>query len=241
VKGLRRDGSAWIVDTRAGEVRSPTVVGNMLPQSLAAMTTPALNGALVEVEKSVEDGWGAAMLYLVVDSSVLSNEAAHHLQLVDDDTAPFMEGNHVFCSVSAADESARAPNGQRTVTISTHVPMKKLRELEADEEGAYIASIQESMRETLRRRAPELLAGATFEMTASPRTFARFTSRHLGYVGGVPRTVGLHHYRPRALWPREPAPGLFLVGDSVLLGQSTLAVAIGGARTAELMASRLCA
>ena len=35
--------------------------------------------------------------------------------------------------------------------------------------------------------------------------------------------------------------GLFLVGDSVLLGQSTLAVAIGGTRTAERLAARLCA
>jgi phytoene dehydrogenase-like protein len=241
VKRLRRDAGSWVVETRRGEIRTPTVVGNLLPQSLGRMTDVPLYSGAREVEKSVEDGWGAAMLYLVVDSSVLSEAAAHHLQLVDDETAPFMEGNHLFCSVSAADERERAPEGWRTVTVSTHVPMKKLRELEPHEEAAYIAAIQERMRQTLQRRAPELRDGAKLEMTASPRTFARFTSRHLGYVGGVPRTVGLRHYRPRALWPRETAPGLFLVGDSVLLGQSTLAVAIGGTRTAERLAARLCA
>jgi phytoene dehydrogenase-like protein len=62
--------------------------------------------------------------------------------------------------------------------------------------------------------------------------------RHLGYVGGVPRRVGLRHYRPQALWPRQAIPGLYLVGDSVLLGQSTLAVALGGVRTAEKIAAR---
>ncbi|MGB5268270.1 MAG: FAD-dependent oxidoreductase, partial [Polyangiales bacterium] len=129
------------------------------------------------------------------------------------------------------------PVGQRTATISTHVPMQKLRELEPEDQGVYIAGVQNRMRETIRRRAPELLARATFEMTASPRTFARFTGRHLGYVGGVPRRVGWTHYRPRALWPRQAAPGLYLVGDSVLLGQSTLAVALGGVRTAEAIAN----
>ncbi|MDH4281344.1 MAG: hypothetical protein OEV36_01710 [Myxococcales bacterium] len=94
------------------------------------------------------------------------------------------------------------------------------------------------MRDTIRRRAPRLLEGARFEMTASPRTFERFTGRHHGYVGGVPRRVGLRHYRPRALWPREAGRGLYLVGDSVLLGQSTLAVALGGVKTAELIARR---
>jgi phytoene dehydrogenase-like protein len=115
--------------------------------------------------------------------------------------------------------------------------MQALRELDPEDQGIYIAGIQNRMRETISRRAPELLAHAKFQMTASPRTFARFTGRHLGYVGGVPRRVGWKHYRPRALWPREAAPGLYLVGDSVLLGQSTLAVALGGVRTAEAIAN----
>ncbi len=237
VRGLRREGTAWRVDTRNGELRARTVVANVLPHSLPEMIRPQLNGALDDVEAAVESGWGAAMLYLAVESDAVFGPDAQHLQLVDDETAPFIEGNHVFCSISAANERERAPRGERTATISTHVPMQKLRKLLAEDQGAYIAEIQSRMRETIRRRAPELLDHATFEMTASPRTFARFTGRHLGYVGGVPRRVGWKHYRPRALWPREAAPGLYLVGDSVLLGQSTLAVALGGVRTAEAISS----
>ena len=141
--------------------------------------------------------------------------------------------------VTADDENERAPQGQRTVTVSTHVPMDELRGLDDESQGPYIAAIQKRMRETIRARAPELLDHATFEMTASPRTFARFTGRHLGYVGGVPRRAGFEHYRPKALWPRQAAPGLYLVGDSVLLGQSTLAVALGGVRTAAAIAARM--
>jgi phytoene dehydrogenase-like protein len=239
VKRLRREKSYWRVDTRNGEIRARTIVANLLPQSLSTMTEPGLNGALQDVERSVESGWGAAMLYLAIAPNTIRDPAAHHLQLIGDASKPLMEGNHVFCSISAAEESSRAPDGQRTVTISTHVPMEKLGKLEPEAQGRYIAEIQECMRDTLARRAPELVEGTMFEMTASPRTFARFTGRHRGYVGGVPRRVGWHHYRPRALWPREAAPGLYLVGDSVLLGQSTLAVALGGVRTAEHLAGRL--
>jgi len=238
VHGLRREGGRWRVDTRRGEHRTETVVANVLPQSLGSMTQPQMNGELHDVEESVESGWGAAMLYLAVGSDAVPGPEARHLQLIDDEAAPFVEGNHVFCSISAADERKRAPDGQRTVTVSTHVPMHKLRGLPAEAQGTYVDNIQAKMRETIARRAPELLEHETFRMTASPRTFARFTGRHLGYVGGVPRRVGLKHYRPRALWPRQAMPGLYLVGDSVLLGQSTLAVALGGVRTAEKIAAR---
>lgn len=238
VKGIHREDGLWRLKTRKGEIVARNVVANMLPQTMANMVTPKLNGNLHDVERAVEDGWGAAMLYFAVDADAPDRDAAHHLQLVNDRRAPFNEGNHVFCSVSSANETDRAPNGQRTVTASTHVPMKTLRGLSREDQGHYIASIQERMRDTIRKRAPSLWDGLRFEATASPRTFERFTGRHLGYVGGVPRRVGLRHYRPRALLPREADRGLYAVGDSVLLGQSTLAVALGGVRTAEMIAKR---
>lgn len=236
VRALHREADAWRVETRRGGYRARHVIANVLPRTLEALVEPPLGGALRDVQASVEAGWGAAMLYLGVHPSAVATPHAHHLQLIGDPRAPLVEGNHVFCSVSASDELDRAPGRQRTVTVSTHVPMGKLRGLESSAHGAYIAGIQERMRATVRAHAPDLLDQAAFEMTASPRTFERFTGRDAGYVGGIPRTVGFRHYRPRALWPRRVAPGLYLVGDSVMLGQSTLAVALGGVRTADRIA-----
>jgi phytoene dehydrogenase-like protein len=238
VKRIRRVGRGWVVQTRRGDIRCATVVANVLPQSLGEMVGSRLEEGLGDVCEAVEDGWGAAMLYLVIDEDAARNRSAHHLQLIGDTERPFIEGNHLFCSISASEEIARAPAGQRTVTVSTHVPMKTLHGLSDDERAQYIDAIQDRMRDTLRKRAPRIWEGVRFQMTASPRTFERFTGRHRGYVGGVPRRVGLHHYRPRALWPRQAARGLYLVGDSVLLGQSTLATALGGVRTAEQIARR---
>ncbi|MGD8317829.1 MAG: NAD(P)/FAD-dependent oxidoreductase [Myxococcales bacterium] len=236
VKSLRREGRDWVVQTRRGDIRCATVAANLLPQSLCKMVGSHLGGELRDLQRQVEEGWGAAMLYLAVDSDAASQHGAHHLQLVDDTERPFVEGNHLFCSISSREEQERAPAGQRTVTVSTHVPMSTLRDLSNEERGEYVGAIQERMRNTLRLRAPRLWEGVRFQMTASPRTFERFTGRPRGYVGGIPRRVGLHHYRPRALWPRQAGRDLYLVGDSVLLGQSTLAVALGGVRTAEHIA-----
>ena len=92
--------------------------------------------------------------------------------------------------------------------------------------------IHAAMERTIQALAPELgIARRSLTLTASPRTFARFTGRPEGFVGGVPRRKGLQNYRD--LLPAEAAPDLWLVGDSVFPGQSTLAVALGGIKAAE--------
>jgi len=89
---------------------------------------------------------------------------------------------------------------------------------------------QTALRETLRMRAPEVDSAIVHALSGSPRTFARFTRRGRGFVGGIPRRVGLGNYAD--LFPRPVADGLWLVGDTVFPGQSTLATAIGGQRAA---------
>lgn len=229
------DGS-WEVQTRRGAVRAPWVVANLLPQKIAELTEEP-SRELERLGKRVEEGWGAAMWYLGVRDDALDVDEAHHLELVADPSAPFVEGNHIFCSVSAASETARAPAGERTVTVSTHVPMSKLRALPEDERGDYIHGIQTRMRDNLASLAPELAGAITKAMPASPRTFERFTGRPHGYVGGIPRRVGLSNYR--GMFPSPVLDGLYMVGDTAFPGQSTLATAIGGAKTAESILGRL--
>ena len=228
VRSIERDGGAWVIKARKQSVRAPIVISNLLPQateSLLGSPHPRLSS----LSAQVQDGWGAAMLYLTIQADAIPQHGPHHLELIADSSAPFIEGNHVFCSISGREERARAPDGQRTVTVSTHVPIARLRTLQQSDRGAYIAGVQQAMRETIAARAPELWDGVVTEMTASPRTWERFTRRPEGLVGGIPRRAGWRNYR--GLLPRPVSPGLYLVGDSVFPGQSTLATALGGVRT----------
>lgn len=229
VDRLRREDGAWTVSGRSDDVRAEHVIVNRLPADLAKMAGLSMTGRLAAIDAEVREGWGACMLYLELDPSKVANANAHHLELVDS-RAPLVDGNHIFCSVSAADEP-RAPEGRRTATVSTHVALKGLLALSQTQRAARIAEIQATMRTTLEKRAPELAQAIVSALPASPRTFARFTGRHDGYVGGIPRRAGLSHYA--GLVPTSIARGLWLVGDSIFPGQSTLATAIGGTRVAE--------
>ena len=94
-----------------------------------------------------------------------------------------------------------------------------------------IEDIQKRMKQLIHEKIPELVPHILEYIPGSPRTFARFTSRADGCVGGIPRHVGWHNYK--GLFPRQVHPNLWLVGDSVFPGQSTLSTAVGGARTAN--------
>jgi len=226
-------GGGWRAETRTGEIRARQVIANLLPQDLRALlgAPPGQSPRLDAMAAAVDEGWGAAMLYLVARPPAGAPAEPQHLELVADPGSPFIEGNHVFVSISGEGDPGRAPPGHRTITASTHVPLPRLRALPDEELGPYIAGIQARMRATLETMAPEWAGGVVEVMTASPRTFRRFTGRAGGAVGGVPRRAGLGQYL--GAFPRPVAPGLWMVGDTVFPGQSTLATAVGGVRTAE--------
>lgn len=235
VTSLRRVAGDWTVSTRRQTVNASHVVANLLPQAVSQLTGED-NTRLRDLSHQVAGGWGAVMLYLTLDAGAPEIDHAHHLELVARDDAPFTDGNHIFVSISGLDEVDRAPAGERTVTISTHVLMRDLLELPPHEQAARLDGVQATMRDTLCARAPEIASAARSVMTASPRTFERFTGRPNGYVGGVPRRAGLHNYRD--LVPAPVLENLYMVGDTMFPGQSTLATAIGGMKVAERLATR---
>lgn len=230
VERIESTGGRWRLHTRGGSIEADQVVANLLPHDMDRVLDLDVKRpqALTNLATKVESGWGAAMLYLVLRPD---SGPPRHLELVASGSRPFTEGNHIFCSISGVDDGPRAPEQGVTATVSTHIPMERLLALDHDGQARYIEKVQETMRETLRTRAPEIDARITHVITASPRTFERFTGRHLGYVGGVPRRAGWRQYL--RFGNTEVAPGLRLVGDSVFPGQSTLATALGGWKVAE--------
>ena len=232
VRSVRRQRPGWLVETRKGALEAQQVFANVLPHQLGELVEPAsvLRPRQAPLRTEVEKSWGAAMLYRVVRDPPAARPEALHLDLTGDPAKPLTEGNHVFVSLAARGETERSPEGTRTATVSTHVPMDRLLSLDDEGKAAYVQEVQDRMRVTIAARAPEW-DDVLHERPGSPRTFQRFTRRQHGYVGGVPRRAGLGNYL--GLWPRALAHGLWIVGDSVFPGQSTLACALGGRKAAE--------
>lgn len=251
VKSVARigDGTAvghgrFRVTTNRGEYEAPLVAANVLPGDFKGLfvspnDATSLSGdrTFSTLESAVKTGWGAGMWYFVTKPPEGTDAEPHHLELIQNPREPFLEGNHVFVSISGADETERAPEGLRTVTVSTHVHPPHARDLSTEEAAQYTGDVQARMKATLTRLAPEWMAGVVHEMPGSPRTFARFTRRTGGYVGGIPRRANWRQYLQ--MGPLEPVRGAWMLGDTVFPGQSILATAVGGHVVAGQMAQRL--
>lgn len=214
------------VVTRRGEVfPADTVIANMPPENLDnLLPESARNWSGLAASP---DAWGAYVIYLGVDASVIPPELPLHNQFVA--ARPLGEGNSIFLSTSPSWDESRAPKGKRAITISTHTRLQPWWDLLAEPQAyearkrAYtnrILTLAENALPGLREAAELILPG-------TPITFQRFTERQRGWVGGYPQTSLWRHRGPRL------DSNLWMVGDSIFPGQSTAAVALGGLRVAR--------
>lgn len=170
---------------------------------------------------------GAFTVHVGVDAAVVPPDAVLHHQVVRG--TPLGEGNSVFVSVSPGWDPGRAPAGRRAVTISTHTALAPWWEVLAADRAAYArrkAAWAARCIEAAEVALPGLRDAAALVLPGTPVTFARFTGRADGWVGGFPQT---HLFRARG---PGVAPGIWMVGDSIFPGQSTAATALGGLRVA---------
>ena len=155
----------------------------------------------------------------------------HHQVLVRE---PLGEGNSIFLSLSLADDAARGPAGQRTVTISTHTDLRAWWRLFERDCVAYEerkTATVERVLDAAEVAVPGLRSAIKLILPGTPVSFQRFTHRSRGWVGGFPQTNLLRTWGPRL------GPHLWLVGDSIFPGQSVLATALGGQRVAHALLS----
>jgi C-3',4' desaturase CrtD len=164
---------------------------------------------------------GTFVLYLGVDQTAIPAHCPPHLQFLYNYEGVIGENNSLFVSVSKP-EDGRAPTGLATIIASTFTDVDLWwRGNEAD----YQARKQEYTQAAL------LKLGSYFHLTpetiihqeaATPITWAHFTGREKGIVGGIGQRVST--FGPFGLATRTPIPHLWLVGDSTHPGEGTAGV-----------------
>jgi C-3',4' desaturase CrtD len=216
------------VETKRGKsFPADTVVANLPPWNIAWLLGDEVPRRFRSLPPRPRDGWGAFMVYVGLDGSGVPADFPLHHQVVVQE--PLAEGNTVFLSLSPGWDGARAPAGQRALTLSTHTRLEPWWDLYERDRSAYEArkdAYTERMLATARVALPHVRDATTLILSGTPVTFQRFTHRAWGWVGGFPQTSLFRAWGPRL------APGLWMVGDSIFPGQSTAAVALGGLRVA---------
>jgi C-3',4' desaturase CrtD len=217
-----RTGLQWTADA---------VIANVTPWALAGLLGHQAPAVLQREVRLRPPTWGAFMLYLGVDGQALSPGLPTHHQVVMDPSQALGEGNSVFISLSEADDPARAPAGMRAVTVSTHTQIAPWSQLKRQDPQAYQArkaEYAERLWRAIDRALPGLRAATALTLSASPASFAYYTRRPGGMVGGFAQT-SLFNVRG----PATGVDGLWMVGDSIFPGQSTAGVTLGGMRVAQ--------
>jgi C-3',4' desaturase CrtD len=231
---VREGGRPVAVETKRGEsYPADLVIANLPPWNIAALlddTQGDLPPALRRLPPQPEDGWGAFMVYVGLDSSAIPADFPLHHQVIVRE--PLGEGHSVFLSLSPDWDAGRGPAGQRALTLSTHTSLAGWWNLHEQEPEAYAMRKQvytDQLLDAAEQVIPGLRDAADLIMPGTPVTFQRFTRRKWGWVGGFPQTSLFRAWGPRL------APGLWMVGDSIFPGQSTAAVALGGLRIARTL------
>jgi phytoene dehydrogenase-like protein len=197
----------------------------------------AHGGALRSRIAALPQRWGAFMAYVGLPAGIVPADCGFHHQLVFDECAPPGEGNTVFLSFSAAGEGQRARRDGRAVTISTHTDVARWERAFAD--GTYAqckARYARRLRAALEWVVPGAWERAEVVDLATPHTFAAYTGRARGLVGGLPQTSA--NANLRALSHRSGIGGLTLCGDSVFPGQSTVGASLSGVAAANALRRR---
>ena len=210
------------------------IVANAPIWNLARLTEGHISNYFNSLTERYDWAWGAFTVYFAIADQ--ADLATAYYQIHTAQPLPHCAGNSVFVSFSLRGDTAKAPAGWRTVTISTHTRPEIWQHLTAQE---YAARRNETALAILRefdRAFPEF-AGAARQLVSdgTPLTFENYTQRHLGFVGGIPHSLRNNPLRlPSGV---TPFPGFYLVGDSVFPGQGVPAVVLSAlnatARIAE--------
>jgi C-3',4' desaturase CrtD len=211
-----------IRNQKTGEVWTEAadhVVANVTVQNLVQLLgEKAPIGYKQRVEK-LPLASGAFVVYLGVDASAIPYDCPPHLQFMYDADGVIGENNSLFVSVSHTGDG-RAPEGKATIIASSFVDAQQWWRTED-----YPGLKQQYSQDAIAKLAqyfylkPETIV---YQEAATPRTFAYYTARDRGIVGGIGQRIPT--FGPFGFANRTPIQGLWLVGDSTHPGEGTAGV-----------------
>lgn len=202
------------------------IVANVTVQNLVRLLGENAPPRYKQRVEKLPQSSGAFVIYLGVKAAAIPKDCPPHLQFLYDYDGPIGENNSLFVSVSRPDDG-RAPEGKATITASTFTDPTLWEETED-----YKGLKQKYMGDAITRLnqyfhlTPDTII---HQEAATPRTFAHFTGRSQGIVGGIGQRLST--FGPFGFATRTPIKQLWLVGDSTHPGEGTAGVSYSALTT----------
>lgn len=216
--------SVTIRNQKTGEVwteAADEVVANVTVQNLVKLLGEQTPPGYKRRVDRLPPASGAFVIYLGVDQSAIPPGCPPHLQFLYDYEGPIGENNSLFVSVSHPGDG-RAPEGKATIIASSFTDTEKWWQGSQED---YERLKQQYTEEAIARLnqyfylKPETII---HQEAATPRTFAYYTGRDRGVVGGIGQRIPT--FGPFGFATRTPIAHLWLVGDSTHPGEGTAGV-----------------
>ena len=205
-------GETWIE-------KADEVVANVTAQDLVRLTDDKSLDRYQRRVKKLPQPSSAFVIYLGVKREAIPAECSPHLQFLYEDGV-IGENNSLFVSVSKPGDG-RAPDGQATLIASSFTDADlwwqngqdydRIKQQYTDEAIARLNSYFDLIPENI-----------IYTEAATPRTFANYTAREKGIVGGLGQRIPT--FGPFGFANRTPVKHLWLVGDSTHPGEGTAGV-----------------
>lgn len=222
----------FTITTQRGKFHAAQVVCTLPAGLTAKIAPPQVEKALRRyLQRDADSLGGAIVVFLGVPEVQVAGQAFTHHQLLQDYDQPLGNGNNMFISVSASGDIGSAPPGHRAVMISTHCELETWQNLADEAYEHQKALIGERLVNFARRVYPYLGENARVYEIGTPRTYARFTSRPHGAVGGVHQTLA--NSNQNAIPHQLGMAGFWLAGDSTFPGLGTVACVLGSRIVAD--------
>jgi C-3',4' desaturase CrtD len=217
------------VETHGRNFISPVVISTAPIHDTIKLANDSRLQPVLQKLESMPEVWGAFTLYIGVVEHALPKDAHLFEQIVGYDQNGLTE--NFLVSISAPDDRLRAPQGYRSITISTHVKPQEFFGLSIETYNEKKQALEHRILSSLEAHFPGFTDGIVLLESGSPRTFERFTLHSLGRVGGFPQMP--HSANFNALHHHSGLPGLYFAGETIFPGQGTLGVAVSGFNSAR--------
>ncbi len=199
------------------QLNASDIVFSLPPQSLLDLIP--INGGLSttyrECIHKLPKPSGALVFYGALSRSDLSVDCPAHIQIFDE------HFGSVFISISMEGDQ-RAPVGMATLIASVFVDVDKWSNLDSQSYSIKKNIVAKQIITILNNKFGLAETCWTHKEFSTPQSFARWTGRPGGIVGGL----GQHptQFGPFGLPSRTPLKGLWLCGDSIYPGEGTAGV-----------------
>lgn len=168
--------------------------------------------------------WGALTAYYKVKFKSPKSDLYHQIQI----KSPISDAGSksIFISLGHPDDERKCIDGHQSMTVSTHISIKDFYGVYNESNYSQLKSNwDQEFQKIIKDNFGDELLDIENTGVGDPKTFEKFTSRHLGCVGGLP----LNTQNNVLTFPKHETniPGFYMVGDTTFPGQGVVGVIQG--------------